>query len=183
MYFYTLLRGIGRSAFMILFPLHLLSIGYSTESLGGVVTSSALIMVTILPIVGFATDKGLEQRGTRLLRVILITISDFALDQLVIFVPSSQLHSIRAQSFPLVSCTQQDHRRHNIRTYHGKNLQYFHFCLQCFENDYVICNRKDHLYRLFRINALYRIDHVNWFHGYLSSNLCIPQGKRKDQDQ
>ncbi len=57
-YFYTVLRGIGRSAFMILFPLYLLSIGYSTESLGGVVTYSSLLMITILPIVGFMVDKG-----------------------------------------------------------------------------------------------------------------------------
>ncbi len=57
-YFYTVLRGIGRSTFMILFPLYLLSIGYSTESLGGVVTYSSLLMITILPIVGFMVDKG-----------------------------------------------------------------------------------------------------------------------------
>lgn len=47
---------------------------------------------------------GPEQRGTRLIRIIHVTLPDSPLDQLIILIPSSGLHSIRAHPFPPVSC-------------------------------------------------------------------------------
>ncbi len=58
LYSYTILRGIGRSGYMILYPLYVLSIGYNTSDLGGIATYASLILLPILPMTGYLVDKG-----------------------------------------------------------------------------------------------------------------------------
>ncbi len=58
LYGYTILRGIGRSGFMILFPLYVLSIGYTTAELGGIATYASALVLIILPFTGYLIDKG-----------------------------------------------------------------------------------------------------------------------------
>ncbi len=58
LYGYTVLRGIGRSGFLILFPLYILSIGYQTSDLGTIAMLASGLMILVLPFFGYLVDGG-----------------------------------------------------------------------------------------------------------------------------
>ncbi len=58
LYGYTVLRGVGRSGFMILFPLYILSIGYRTSDLGEIAMIASGLMILVLPLFGYLVDHG-----------------------------------------------------------------------------------------------------------------------------
>lgn len=58
LYIYTFIRGAGRASYMFLYPLFLISIGYSTKDLGSIATIASALIILILPIVGHLVDLG-----------------------------------------------------------------------------------------------------------------------------
>ncbi|ADI32179.1 major facilitator superfamily MFS_1 [Staphylothermus hellenicus DSM 12710] len=58
LYIYTFIRGAGRASYMFLYPLFLISIGYSTKDLGLIATIASALIIVILPIIGHLVDLG-----------------------------------------------------------------------------------------------------------------------------
>jgi DHA1 family multidrug resistance protein-like MFS transporter len=58
LYGYTFLRGAGRASFFFLYPLYLVSIGYSLVDIGTIATISSALIILILPLVGYFVDHG-----------------------------------------------------------------------------------------------------------------------------
>ena len=58
LYSYTFIRGIGRAAFIFLYPLYIISLGYSINDLGGIATLAAILTILILPVTGYLIDHG-----------------------------------------------------------------------------------------------------------------------------
>ncbi len=58
LYVYTIIRGVGRASYMFLYPLFLISLGYSTNDLGFITMLASALIIPILPITGFLVDHG-----------------------------------------------------------------------------------------------------------------------------
>lgn len=55
---YTVVRGVAIPGFRYLFPLYVLSLGYSTADLGIIASLAAIVSATLLPLAGYLTDRG-----------------------------------------------------------------------------------------------------------------------------
>lgn len=55
---FTAVRGVALPTFWVLYPLYLLSLGYSVEDLGIIATASSLVTAASLPIIGYLIDSG-----------------------------------------------------------------------------------------------------------------------------
>ena len=59
--FYNATRGFGVASFMLLYPLYLLSIGYTTSDIGLFATLGAIPVVLLIPLFGYLVDNGFSR--------------------------------------------------------------------------------------------------------------------------